>query len=154
MNERSQQQPAPIDDAQREAMLGDLVARMKRMHRARRLRGTAAAAACLLLMIVVLGLPAAAIRRTEPVRPLVSQPPPPPAAAGVRIVRTDPAVLDRYTAASSTNAVIINDETLLRELARIDRPAGLIRMGDRVWLTADVVGADRDDRRPPKPPSS
>jgi hypothetical protein len=150
MIEQDRRSLAPIDQAHREAMLEDLVMRMQRLHRRRRARKTASAAGCLLLLTMTLALSAVTGRRPLPRRPIVAEADTP--AVDVRIVRTDPAVLDRYVAEPGSRAIIIDDEALLNELALIGQPAGLIRMGNRIWLTADVVGGEDEDGEPPKPP--
>lgn len=49
----------------------------------------------------------------------------------------------------------IDDSELLKMLAEIGRPAGLVRSGSRVWLTNAVTDADLGLREPPqrKPPT-
>ena len=49
----------------------------------------------------------------------------------------------------------IDDSELLKMLAEIGRPAGLVRSGSRVWLTNAVTDADLGLRDPPerKPPA-
>lgn len=65
-----------------------------------------------------------------------------PSISGRWCVRTDPDALRRYSGAAPVGAVIveaIDDRSLVNELEAIGRPAGLIRSGGRVWLTAIVA---------------
>ena len=59
------------------------------------------------------------------------------------IVRTsgvvDPSIIYVRTDVDAINAMILSDDELLRELAAMGRPAGLIRMNGEVRLTRDVV---------------
>ena len=55
------------------------------------------------------------------------------------VIATDPGILERYAVKPGRRTQVITDETLLTELAMIDRPTGLVRAGGRVWLTNDVV---------------
>lgn len=55
------------------------------------------------------------------------------------LVHTDPSTVDRLAARPESLIERIDDDTLLTLLARIRRPAGLIRIGDQVALTAPVT---------------
>jgi len=109
----------------REAMLATLLEAMTRHHGRRRAarRGLAAAA-----LTLAAGLAWMTSVRVEP--------PLPAPAAFVRVVRSCPrsGVVRR-----------IGDDELVRRLAEIHRPAGLIRMGGVTRLTADVVSAPAGD---------
>ena len=139
--------------ARREAMLAELQGGMSRLHRARNARRRAA---CLAVPAVLLaGLiwlrwplqrppnaPVAA-RSNPSERPEVA-PVEPVGSEGfpaIRIVRvfTDSSATDRFRANVGSRASRISDEDLLDTLAAIDRPAGLVRSGDRVWLTRAVA---------------
>jgi len=64
------------------------------------------------------------------------------------VVRTDPEALARATAPDPRSTVLvqrIGDDELLAVLASAGRPTGLIRTGDRVILTEDVVEARRSE---------
>jgi hypothetical protein len=107
---------------------------------------------------------------------------------GVRIVRTDPSIVDRWRAAAPTGAAVmtpgvpvapsgvvirtvttvgtsladfapdpaamarvtiraLSDEELIDALAAIGRPAGIIRMGGKVWLSAAVTDEEIEKER-------
>lgn len=71
----------------------------------------------------------------------VAPPAPVNRAVVIRTVRTDPSIVERYRATSVDRAVRLDDEALIDTLASIHRPAGLIRFGDRVALSAPVTDA-------------
>jgi hypothetical protein len=120
-------------------MLQDLAVAMERHHRRRLAQRRIA------LPIAVALLAAGAIWAMTPRRPhsqVVERAPieietlrAPRPAAEIAFVETDPAILERF---------LIDDDALIETLALIDRPAGLIRCGQRAWLTADVT-----DKTPP-----
>lgn len=65
----------------------------------------------------------------------------------VEHVKSDPAIVERYSALSSPQlTTIIDDQQLLDVLSQIDRPTGLVRSEGRVWLTSNVV-TDEDRYR-------
>ena len=156
MNDPQTEPLSPAGLARREAMLEDLIGVVKRTHRVRRVRRRALAAGgcvCVTLMAVWLALPGASgphrvastvqrptggpdVRVVEP--PLV----PVRQACVIAIVHTDPTVLERCRARSTGLVVRMDDRMLLDTLASIDRPAGLIRFGNRVRLSAPVTDAD------------
>jgi hypothetical protein len=155
MNEHDRSALSDAGRARREAMLDELVVQMQRLHRRRRAQRTAAASACMVALIIGLSLLAMPARGPAIDTPPIVQARQPARETSIEIVRTDPSVLERFAARTTSRAVFLDDEALLDELAAMGRPAGLIRSGDRVWLTADVI--DRhpdDDDGPPSPPSS
>ena len=106
-----------------ERMLDELIVAMRDIHsrRRRRRRVTGSAALIVLATAIVWGT-----RRTP--HHFVAEPDTPTV---VQIVRSMP----------RTGVVrVIDDEELLRRLAEIDRPTGLIRSEGRSWLTEPVVG--------------
>ena len=156
MNEHDQSPLSDAGRARREAMLGELITQMQRLHRRRRVERTAAASACLVALLIGLSLLAMPARGPATHLPRVAETPKPAADASIEIVRTDPSVLQRFAARTTSRAILLDDEALLDELAAMGRPAGLIRSGDRVWLTADVIDqppANGDMSPPPPPPS-
>ena len=80
-------------------------------------------------------------------RPELMQPSPTP---GAQIVHTDPGAAERYRATPQPLVVTIDDAQLVRTLIEIGRPAGLIRIGERVALSAAVtdekLGIPQDER--------
>lgn len=144
-----------IGQARRAAMLGDLVNAMQTVHRRRRARRRAVAAAsgaCLLAAAALLAAPLLNSRSAPPAGELLVARPEAPlrgpavspgdaASIRPRIVRiaTDPTILDRYRPDPPRIVRRVGDEELLRALAAIDRPAGLIRVGDVVRLTLPVT---------------
>lgn len=134
----------------RDQMLHDLIEDMQRIHRARRVRRFAAVAATPLLLLAIVF---AWARWPGPHAPSsgggsnIAQGSSPAAsllrpAAIITVVHTDAGVLDRYRATSTTAASqtsMLDDAELLDALANINRPAGLVRTADRVWLTRSVT---------------
>ncbi len=57
-------------------------------------------------------------------------------------VQTDQSNLGRYRAEPPRSIVRMDDRVLIETLASINRPAGLIRFGDRLRLSAPVTDAD------------
>jgi len=142
----------------RDAMLDDLVLRMGAIHRGRRARRrTVAGGSVLVLTAAITVLAIAPWRGPGPVpvpvqgQPAVARSGTAPAPPDIRIVSTDPGVLDRYITTPRRYTVEIDDRTLLDELAAIDRPTGLIRTAGRVWLTADVIDAPLRPHQPGQP---
>jgi len=154
MNEQDRSSLSDAGRVRREAMLGEIVAQMQRLHRRRRVRRTAAASACMVVLLIGLSLLAMPARGPAPDSRMVVEKPEPAPGVSIEIVRTDPSVLQRFAARPTSRTVLLDDEALLDELAAMDRPAGLIRSGGRVWLTADVVDARLDRARPPESPPS
>ena len=54
-------------------------------------------------------------------------------------VRTDSRAADRLRASVASSATHISDDDLLATLAALDRPAGMVRSDNRVWLTRAVA---------------
>ena len=138
--------------SRKSAMLGELLDDMERVHRRRRAMRrvrSAGGALVILLALVVLLLPEPATRiepgDSDGTNRIVAEAAP---RSTVEIIRTDPGVLDRYAARPATRVRIIDDDELLAELAAMNRPAGLIRMGGEVRLTADVVDPPLDRSAP------
>jgi hypothetical protein len=130
----------PLSDAGRERrdlMLDELVGRMHRRHAARRVRRSAAAG---LVLAAAAGIAVIGPLRVAPEPARVATPD--AGAPDIRVVRTDPAVLGRYEHRPATRIERLDDEGLLDTLLELKRPAGLIRRGGRVWLTANVTGPE------------
>ncbi len=142
----------PPGARRRDEMLRELQAAMPRIHRARRRRRAALGGA---LMIAAAGATAivALPRRPQPPAPVARTTPTHPDTPGEAThttgalrsvlvfdyVAPSPHVVDR-TAARGTGVIeFVDDRGLVAVLAAMNRPAGVVRRGDRVWLTADVV---------------
>jgi hypothetical protein len=154
MNEDPREPLSPAGQARRAAMLGELLEAMQQTQRQRRARRRVLAAggcACVLGIVVwavsvnvlrpaaserVASNPLDAEQRTT--LPLPAARP----ACVTTIVQTDPSVLERCRPAPTDRVVWIDDTTLLRTLASVNRPTGLIRIGDRVRLSAPVTDAE------------
>jgi hypothetical protein len=67
------------------------------------------------------------------------------AAAHNAVAAQDKTRFERIEKGTPSLVQYVGDEELVRTLAQINRPAGLIRFGDRVWLTQPV--ADEDMQR-------
>ena len=121
-------------EARRDAMLGDLVVTMERLHRRRRIRRR------LVTTAAVLTLAAGstwliASQRTTPVMPDQDRVLPTPPGSNVPIIR-------RVGLHRTGRIHSIDDDELITRLAEIDRPTGLVRSEGRVWLTESVVDED------------
>ncbi|UCD74292.1 MAG: hypothetical protein JSV91_10925 [Phycisphaerales bacterium] len=156
---------SPSGLARRESMRRQLTAAMNRIHRRRRQRRRLTAAAAGIAFIVLASLavqllPASIPLAERPDRRLAGDPslrPSPdvsePRGCVIRIVRTDPSVLDRVARPVQSTAVILDDEALLAMLAEIDRPAGLVRYGGKVHLTRPVTDVELTPPPPAADPS-
>ena len=58
------------------------------------------------------------------------------------VVATTSGLAERLAARPPALVERVGDEALIAALAAIDRPTGLVRRGDRVWLTNDVLGME------------
>ena len=138
--------------ARRERMLGELTCDMQRVHRSRRSRRIAAVVSAPLVLLLVGGLllrnlgPNPAPRETGSVVTGTTSVAPAPqpqlasSAAVITIVRTTAPPPDQLIARSEASIVrTLSDGELLDELAAMQRPAGLVRAGDRTWLTRNVA---------------
>ena len=116
MNDRTK--PSQLSDrgaARRDAMLGDLLEVLERTRRVRRGRRTGAAVLAIVLVA------AGSLWMTGPFRDIT----PPDAAPSEAIT-----------------VRVINDDELLKLLADMGRPTGLVRTGGRAWLTTQVTDED------------
>ncbi len=143
---------SPHGAVRRERMLGELTRDMRQVHQVRRRRRNVAIVAAPLLLTIVVGL---LLRNlgTSPNHPgsgpIVKGPdllaPAPPIelvspAAVITIVRTTAPTPDQLIARSDGAIVqALSDSELLDTLAALHRPAGLVRAGDRTWLTRSVA---------------
>lgn len=117
----------------------------RRKARRRAFRGSLAAALLLTAgaAVVMVGRsPSAPI--TAPTPPIVEAPlpvEPQRSAIDYAVVQSTPVDPSVYleTDTEAINAMVISDDELLRELASIGRPAGLVRMNGGVRLTRDVA---------------
>jgi hypothetical protein len=72
--------------------------------------------------------------------------------ARIRIVMSDPNIVSRLATPSAEVLVRrIDDDELVRTLVEVHRPAGLIRVGTEVRLSAAVTGLDVTLPPPPPP---
>ncbi|MCP4590693.1 MAG: hypothetical protein GY842_08110 [bacterium] len=146
--------PAGLD--RKETMLDELCAAVRETHRARRRRRRFVAAGgsfCLILALAWLGWSVSVIpsdggmiakvpitdRHSHEVLTV-------PRPSIIRVA-TDPTVLERYRARSTAVVERIDDRILLNTLASIGRPAGLIRYGGRIRLTAAVTDVELSVRQ-------
>jgi hypothetical protein len=146
--------------ARREAMLGDLIGSMRRVHARRRARRVAAAG---IAVIGCVGIGVFALRPSPPATSngpvprvveahhAVPAPAPLPAAnhpehpapslpvVEYAVVRTDDSAVDRLRARGSGLVERIGDDALLATLTDLGRPAGLIRTDVGVRLTDPII---------------
>jgi len=154
MNDVQPEQLSPTGLARREAMLDELIGVVKRTRRARRVRRRMLAVSGCMGLLLMMGwvarsgspIPGEAPRIAETASdsPSTIQHTTDPQRRHVvtLIVQTDPAVVERFRARPRDSIVRIDDRMLLDALASIDRPAGLIRFGDRIRLTKPVTDAE------------
>ncbi len=146
MNEHERSQLTPHGEARREAMLGELVGSMQRVHHGRRVRRRAAGALAVLAIFAgiawVIGSQSPVSDRSQP-----------------RIVEKQPQqqVPDASTAeplirlAQRTGVIrTVDDEELVALLAQLERPAGIVRSEGDIWLTNAVTDAELG-LNPPEP---
>jgi hypothetical protein len=130
---------SPAGQHRRQAMGAELrraIAHRRQRRRARR----AALGIALLLALVWLGSGLGSPPRRDP-QQVVENPPPSLQHMDFVEVRNQGDVLARYCTplAPPQPALLIDDEELLRLLVAANRPTGLIRTADRVFLTAKVT---------------
>jgi hypothetical protein len=136
----------------RDAMLAELQDNMSRLHAACHVRRRAASLA--VPIIVLGGLVWLCWPERAPSAPLATHSRPsvlpkaalnesvggqPQRAFHVARVHTDLHAVDRLRANAVTTAARLSDGDLIGTLAAIDRPTGLVRSGDRIWLTRVVT---------------
>lgn len=132
----------------REAMLGELTAELHQVRRQRAVRrGIVGIASVVLLVsgaVTVARLPTARVPRAPLAHQPAATPRPAPAERVIQITSTDMEILDRWSPPKRDGFRVepIDDDTLLRRLAEIGRPAGLIRMDGRARLSAAVTDAE------------
>jgi len=152
MNERETPMLSSEGRARREAMLGELVVTMDRIHRRHRARRRTVACAGIVLLIASLAVLALSpaqrrpregtlVRDDDLEEPITVPVGVEPTESGPRdwIVHTDPAILQRVAVTPTVRILRVDDDGLLDMLAAMNRPTGLIRCGGRVRLTAEVV---------------
>jgi len=144
--------------ARRDAMLEELMVEVGRVRRARSLRRRCKSAVALALLLGGVALLPRLLGGSGP----SSAPVPPAPVAGpvespsfvpnapvrqpdqrfthVQRLSTDPAVLSRFAPAPANGTIeIVDDSALLRALAEIGRPAGLIEIDGREIVSAPVT---------------
>ena len=131
---------SPVGAARRDRMLDDLKRDMRRVHVVRRRRRTLAAAAAPLVLVIIGGL---LLRNVVPTANQPGPAPRPPSvapAAVITIVHTTPPPPQQLITSGNVSIVqTLSDSELLEMLAAMNRPAGLVRAGDRTWLTRSVA---------------
>ena len=137
---------SPGGELRRDAILRDLTAQLPTIVARRRRRKRVVAGGCAMALLLVAS--AAVIQMvsqpaSSPAPPIVEAPvEPAESLIDFAIVRTneavDPSVYVRIDN-DAINSMVISDDELLRELAQMGRPAGLIRMNGEVRLTRNVV---------------
>ena len=149
-HDSEQQRLSPEGDRRREAILHEVSGRLPGIARRRRAKRRAVAGALAVLLLagaaVVWMIPTVqsptATQQIAEIKPAVESEPLIDYAVVVS-APADPSVYVR-TETESINAMVISDDELLRELAAIGRPAGLIRMNGQVRLSRDVVDPPAD----------
>ena len=173
MNEPTPEPLSREGNARREAMVGPLVEVMRRTHRSRRRRRQMVAGAgtlSVLFMVLKLAMPGGMTTQDDAqfadqggdVILFGGKQVPGPRAWNWEIIRayettiigTDPTVRDRFRAAPARRVAMLTDRMLLDDLVALGRPAGLIRMGNQVRLSAPVTNADLGLTLDPAPDAS
>ncbi len=162
MNDDAGNQLTPQGQVRREVMLGELVELMARTRRARKVRrkvGAAVACVGLLLVASRWAIPLwsnrgevaprivehSSERRAPSMVTRISNTVP---TVTLR-VHTDSSVVERYRATPVDRVIRMDDSALLATLVSIHRPAGLIRFGDRIALSAPVTDEELAKARRP-----
>ena len=125
----------------RETMRAELLEQMHAHHRRRRTRRHVASTAALLLatgLLFTLVLPRLVTRPGE-LAESVSEPRPEKPVIEYHVVSTRRAVTDKYIVPPVSRIQRIDDSALMENLIALNRPAGLIRTGEKVWLTSPVT---------------
>ncbi len=155
MIEHNEQPLTQAGRARRDAMLDELIPKMRCIHQARSARRTVIAsigAATVILCLSVLNPP----RHYQIAKSIVPDGRLYSAQTDeiVQIVRSNPAVMERFVVDAPSQVEFIDDVSLLETLAAIDRPSGLVRSGGRSWLTANVTDPIRAKQEASEPPAS
>jgi hypothetical protein len=163
MNDPTRHWHEPLSQAgtaRRQAMLGELTQTMVRVHRIRRVRRRSLGALTVVFLLGVTGLLLQPVLFTSSNQPRIATGPqatPSDVAeitpGSVQFVTTSGSSMDGYVVASPPTVVQIDDRALLRTLASMGRPTGLIRYGDRVVLTGAVTDVAQDPQRQDQSPS-
>lgn len=128
----------------RESMRGELIEHMRAHHRRRLSRRHFASSAVLLLAIILLPVflsPRITSRPIEITNRAIEPPLARPSFEFI-VVSTRKAITDEYIITPTTHVQWIDDRTLLENLIALNRPAGLVRQGERTWLTTPVADED------------
>ncbi|MCH8316762.1 MAG: hypothetical protein IIA64_12395 [Planctomycetes bacterium] len=137
MTDHERSQLTPDGEARREAMLGELVGAMQRVHHGRRIRRRVASASALVAIFAGLAwVIGSQLSVGDPARPqFVERPqqPVPDAPTNERLIQ------------------MLDDDQLVALLAQLDRPAGIVRSEGEIWLTNAVTDAELG-LTPPQPP--
>lgn len=148
-NDREQLSPAGTQ--RREQMLAELTGQMRTIHHRRRTRRSLVLAGCVVITgasivgaiwLVSVDHRARAVEQlvngTDVSKPLVVEQESQEIVV-VRMIQTDPTIVERWRAHPTQQCVMVDDDELLDDLAAADKHAGLIRSQGRVWLTQDVA---------------
>lgn len=129
MNEHERSQLTRDGEARRDAMLGELLGAMQRVHHGRRVRRRVVSGLAVLAIFAgiawVVGSQSLSSDRAQPNRFVkLPQLPVPDAPVNERLIQT------------------VDDDELVALLAQLDRPAGIVRSEGRIWLTNAVTDAE------------
>ena len=146
MTDHERSQLTPDGEARREAMLGELVGAMQRVHHRRRVRRRAAGASAVLAIVAgiawVIGSQSPVSDRSQ--LEIVQRQPQQQAPDA-------PGTKPPIQPAQRTGVVrMVDDDELVTLLAQIDRPAGIVRSEGEIWLTNAVTDAELG-LTPPEP---
>ncbi len=160
MNERPDIKLSREGQARRDAMLTELIEVVHRTRRARRTRRRiVTVASCAVILLGTGWLLSVSLRVANDTKPqFVEQVPSHPTDRETSVpsatlssivirVQNDPTVIDRFRAMPSDIIIRMNDSMLIDTLATIRRPAGLMRIGDRIALSAPVSDAELGIKR-------
>ena len=147
MTDHERTQLTPVGEARREAMLGELVGAMQRVHHGRRIRRRVASALAVVAIFAgmawVIGSQLTVGDRVVP-QIVVDRP--------QQQVPDAPTTEPLIRLAQRTGVIrTVDDDELVALLAQLDRPAGIVRSEGEIWLTNAVTDAELG-LTPPEPP--
>lgn len=140
---------SPAGEARRERMLAELLGEMSAARRRKRTRrGVISTLALALLLFTYLRYVSfAPIAPTDRVERMAGTTAQQTLRTGVVFVSTDESSLQRMRPDPRPIVVQIDDRELLQTLVEIGRPAGIIRIGDRLALSAPVTDDELSSTR-------
>ncbi|MEE9129069.1 MAG: hypothetical protein V3T84_03555 [Phycisphaerales bacterium] len=151
MNDHERSQLTPTGEARREQMLDELLGTMQQIHHQRRARRHLAGVAAMLLVFAgVAWVVASQLSFVDRAKPSIVENQP------SEEVPNLPAPEPLFRSFERTGLVrVVSDDELVRLLAQIDRPAGIVHSEGETWLTNVVTDKELGlTHEPPPDPST